>query len=273
MESSCPPMGLSRGLAAGRPDAGVTTPTDPPMSSLPSALTVTPAIHSAASLDGWLVPPDTATRRKRGRGPGPRRAEAMHPQQLLIDLVEQFCTYQQKQRGKTEGGATTYRWTLERFLVFVRKREGRPARIGDRTPERVRAWMDHMAAADLAISTIRSRQSTLSSLCTWLVKRETLRENPVAKLDRPRYERAPPTQVPGAELMDALIAAAKHRKRPRDIAIFLILRYTGMRRESVASLDRKSTRLNSSHDQISYAVFCLKKKKNEAEHKTIYTDI
>src|SRR2546428_9460651 len=27
------------------------------------------------------------------------------------------------------------------------------------------------------------------------------------------------------------------------------------------SKDRKSTRLNSSHDQISYAVFCLKKKK------------
>src|SRR2546430_6492092 len=28
-------------------------------------------------------------------------------------------------------------------------------------------------------------------------------------------------------------------------------------------LDRKSTRLNSSHSQISYAVFCLKKKKNK----------
>src|SRR5438270_4772390 len=28
-----------------------------------------------------------------------------------------------------------------------------------------------------------------------------------------------------------------------------------------AKLDRKSTRLNSSHSQISYAVFCLKKKK------------
>src|SRR2546427_5369370 len=27
--------------------------------------------------------------------------------------------------------------------------------------------------------------------------------------------------------------------------------------------DRKSTRLNSSHSQISYAVFCLKKKKNK----------
>src|SRR2546421_12002504 len=30
-----------------------------------------------------------------------------------------------------------------------------------------------------------------------------------------------------------------------------------------ARSDRKSTRLNSSHDQISYAVFCLKKKKQE----------
>src|SRR5205085_5217769 len=29
------------------------------------------------------------------------------------------------------------------------------------------------------------------------------------------------------------------------------------------SPDRKSTRLNSSHSQISYAVFCLKKKKNQ----------
>src|SRR2546428_4103281 len=29
--------------------------------------------------------------------------------------------------------------------------------------------------------------------------------------------------------------------------------------------DRKSTRLNSSHDQISYAVFCLKKKKRKID--------
>src|SRR2546430_9136361 len=30
--------------------------------------------------------------------------------------------------------------------------------------------------------------------------------------------------------------------------------------------DRKSTRLNSSHSQISYAVFCLKKKKHPTSH-------
>src|SRR5688572_31670196 len=32
--------------------------------------------------------------------------------------------------------------------------------------------------------------------------------------------------------------------------------------------DRKSTRLNSSHSQISYAVFCLKKKKQQTDKTT-----
>mgnify|MGYP000288716167 CR=1 FL=1 len=35
-----------------------------------------------------------------------------------------------------------------------------------------------------------------------------------------------------------------------------------------AVLDRKSTRLNSSHTVISYAVFCLKKKKKDKTYKT-----
>src|SRR2546421_1283437 len=39
-----------------------------------------------------------------------------------------------------------------------------------------------------------------------------------------------------------------------------------MRIETVIK-DRKSTRLNSSHDQISYAVFCLKKKKKNTSHR------
>src|SRR5688572_32451360 len=34
-----------------------------------------------------------------------------------------------------------------------------------------------------------------------------------------------------------------------------------------AAPDRKSTRLNSSHSQISYAVFCLKKKKKKKTYK------
>src|SRR2546430_3093672 len=41
--------------------------------------------------------------------------------------------------------------------------------------------------------------------------------------------------------------------------------------QHVQGQDRKSTRLNSSHSQISYAVFCLKKKKNiELTHTRTY---
>src|SRR5258708_18213448 len=39
--------------------------------------------------------------------------------------------------------------------------------------------------------------------------------------------------------------------------------------KSTADRDRKSTRLNSSHQIISYAVFCLKKKINNLHHRHI----
>src|SRR5438034_6548471 len=41
-------------------------------------------------------------------------------------------------------------------------------------------------------------------------------------------------------------------------------------KETMAAVDRKSTRLNSSHTVISYAVFCLKKKKKyTARHRPV----
>src|SRR2546421_8106368 len=41
--------------------------------------------------------------------------------------------------------------------------------------------------------------------------------------------------------------------------------------KSCRNSDRKSTRLNSSHDQISYAVFCLKKKKMQQSSTTLFS--
>src|SRR2546430_8938277 len=41
----------------------------------------------------------------------------------------------------------------------------------------------------------------------------------------------------------------------------LVARNKSLTKKILAYQDRKSTRLNSSHSQISYAVFCLKKKK------------
>src|SRR2546426_6558021 len=55
----------------------------------------------------------------------------------------------------------------------------------------------------------------------------------------------------------------------RDLAMLELFYSTGMRLSELAALDRKSTRLNSSHLVISYAVFCLKKKTNLIHHNQI----
>src|SRR2546421_6208269 len=58
------------------------------------------------------------------------------------------------------------------------------------------------------------------------------------------------------EEMASLTASQKVTVKPPSTTIRWPVTY-------VLPADRKSTRLNSSHDQISYAVFCLKKKKKE----------
>src|SRR5438132_9165996 len=79
--------------------------------------------------------------------------------------------------------------------------------------------------------------------------------------------RRPPrsTLFPYTTLFRSRVAAAK-----RDCALDLRLKIRAvdwrkalrLRRGAGDERDRKSTRLNSSHTVISYAVFCLKKKKN-----------
>src|SRR5690349_23604515 len=56
-------------------------------------------------------------------------------------------------------------------------------------------------------------------------------------------------------------------KRKRTIIEFLKDKYGKPKEERNLPTDRKSTRLNSSHVEISYAVFCLKKKKKTKNNK------
>src|SRR5688572_31335261 len=79
------------------------------------------------------------------------------------------------------------------------------------------------------------------------------------------WPRSADSMVP---LLPAARAPAVNHNRsavaPGDVVLGRLLR--GVREElaGVVELeDRKSTRLNSSHSQISYAVFCLKKKKKK----------
>src|SRR5690349_21867907 len=69
-------------------------------------------------------------------------------------------------------------------------------------------------------------------------------------------------------------AVGRERRRPRaaaDVEMFDHLERLGIDRVDLTlgfAGDRKSTRLNSSHVEISYAVFCLKKKKSKSRHQT-----
>src|SRR2546430_12738602 len=54
----------------------------------------------------------------------------------------------------------------------------------------------------------------------------------------------------------------------KDAIVKDVLKGTGASSRGPVTRDRKSTRLNSSHSQISYAVFCLKKKKRSSHDRT-----
>src|SRR2546430_9134395 len=69
-----------------------------------------------------------------------------------------------------------------------------------------------------------------------------------------RVRRSPPDHAAGGHRWRAGRLAGQHATRSADPGEAL----------QAAAGDRKSTRLNSSHSQISYAVFCLKKKKQAA---------
>src|SRR5207248_10199674 len=60
------------------------------------------------------------------------------------------------------------------------------------------------------------------------------------------------------------------RSAVSDQPVDLVLQGLEVETRDLKELDRKSTRLNSSHRTISYAVFCLKKKKKKNIKKKIY---
>src|SRR2546427_4465068 len=76
--------------------------------------------------------------------------------------------------------------------------------------------------------------------------------------------RRPPrsTLFPYTTLFRSLFAGAAVGERAPDVGLELVRPVQGGEHAEVDEADRKSTRLNSSHSQISYAVFCLKKKKH-----------
>src|SRR3989440_7592212 len=82
------------------------------------------------------------------------------------------------------------------------------------------------------------------------------RRCPGRRQAQPALRHAPPAPWPPRRPRGPRCPACRSRRESRASCP---PRQTGVRGSPAG--DRKSTRLNSSHDQISYAVFCLKKKK------------
>src|SRR3712207_9112321 len=84
----------------------------------------------------------------------------------------------------------------------------------------------------------------------------------------------------GVTMVTALVSALSGKKVKHNVAmtgevtlVGRVLPIGGLKEKSLAAYrmgDRKSTRLNSSHANISYAVFCLKKKKQDIEPLSRY---
>src|SRR3712207_8447970 len=76
-----------------------------------------------------------------------------------------------------------------------------------------------------------------------------------------------------ADVGPAVQAASAPWRRTRGVDLVRSVRARRIRTLLTKPADRKSTRLNSSHANISYAVFCLKKKKNETGLASIQANL
>src|SRR2546422_2115280 len=86
----------------------------------------------------------------------------------------------------------------------------------------------------------------------------------------PRSTLFPYTTLFRSLLLDQQRLERTHAKREDRLGLVVVMAHG----ESFQRSDRKSTRLNSSHGYISYAVFCLKKKKKntgdeETRHRSV----
>src|SRR3712207_8382035 len=75
-----------------------------------------------------------------------------------------------------------------------------------------------------------------------------------------KYNEAEIASMTGKSLEEVKKAIKKYEEDNVIVGYPALINWEKTSKDSVVALDRKSTRLNSSHANISYAVFCLKKK-------------
>src|SRR2546427_4514176 len=105
------------------------------------------------------------------------------------------------------------------------------------------------------------RRSSAGADCSW----PALDARGGAPVWETPQAQAPPQRAAGSRKARAWASLARHRELGRSSSAPYSWLQISARRLNQKWPDRKSTRLNSSHSQISYAVFCLKKKKKQTQ--------
>src|SRR5690554_2472892 len=158
-----------------------------------------------------------------------------------LALVVLWLSSARRASARTRAG---YARDLAAWSTWYTRTRGARLDLATLTRADVSLWVAEQQQAGAAPSSVARRLSALSSLYRYAESHGLPLSSPITEDHRPRVQRGRTDR--SAPVLD-------------DDQVRAMYAACGDIRDAV--VDRKSTRLNSSHVRISYAVFCLKKKK------------
>src|SRR5262245_63412559 len=208
----------------------------------------------------------------------PERKAPTAPSERYEALVLDFLAHLEFERGLSRNTLAAYRTDLLQFGRFLAER-GRDATEAE--PSDLSDFLADLAKGNgrppCSTATVHRKAACLRSFYRHLRREETIEDDPAARLETPRRGKKLPEVLGYAEVQRLL--AQPRGDDPttvRDRALLELMYASGLRASETISLevsdvdvehgivramgkgskeDRKSTRLNSSHLGISYAVF------------------
>ena len=161
-------------------------------------------------------------------------------------LLDDFIEYLSVQKRYSPRTAALYRDSIEEFYAFIFP-EGEAGLDEDDRLEvlrtaNVRGFIAQGLERGISPRTMNLKLSSLSSYCTFLVKREKLSSNPVKKVFRPKEDRKLPqfyTEKSIDNYFEKSLASLRENddmQKLRNRTMMLVLYSSGMRRAELCSL-------------------------------------
>jgi site-specific recombinase XerD len=166
----------------------------------------------------------------------------------LLDLLPTYRAHLVG-RGRRPRGVQDYHDTARTLFHWL----GDDATIADLTTEAITRYRDERAAAGRATATVRFDLCVARSFCTFLIRRDMLRDDPTRFIDFPRAKHCVPRALK-RDMLRLLMEAIEQPRQKREwahtwersrLGVILFL-YTGLRLSEVASLLWEDVELETS---------------------------